>query len=227
MKPSAASIKTSVSNVSLCSVVLFLLISGLAGRAQNPPAGLDLFNGRDFTGWTGYMKTNADLWKSWSITNGVIHCTGRPSGYLRTEKSYDNYHLTVEWRFVKVAPHHDNTGVLVHLQDQQKIWPECIECQGQYLKQGDFWLHSGASATGFPSDGKKSVHVPMAGPPHEKTPGEWGTYEVIAKGDTVEIIVNGKSMNQLSGANITSGFIGLQSEGAEIEVRKVWLEPLK
>lgn len=172
------------------------------------------------------MRTNADPLATWSITNGIIHCTGKPSGYLRTEKSYHDYQLTVEWRFVKVARRADNTGVLVHMQPQEKIWPKCIECQGQYQKQGDFWLHNGAAAAGFPSDGVKSVHAAMTLPPHEKAPGEWGVYQVVARGDTVEITVNGQSMNKITGCNVSSGFIGLQSEGAEIEVRKVYLEPL-
>ena len=41
-----------------------------------------------------------------------------------------------------------------------------------------------------------------------------------------ETMVNGKSMNKLAGSNVTSGFIGIQSEGAEIEVRKVQLRPI-
>jgi len=56
--------------------------------------------------------------------------------------------------------------------------------------------------------------------------GEWGSYQVVARGDTVEIIVNGKSMNKITGCNVSSGFIGIQSEGAEIELRKIHLEPL-
>ena len=33
-------------------------------------------------------------------------------------------------------------------------------------------------------------------------------------------------MNQITGANVTSGFIGIQSEGGNIEVRKIFLDPL-
>ena len=55
----------------------------------------------------------------------------------------------------------------------------------------------------------------MAGPPNEKPPGEWDAYQAIASGDTVEIIVNGKSMNKIPGCNVSSGFIGIQNEGAE------------
>ena len=95
-----------------------------------PTNHIELFNGRDFTGWTFCMKSNADPALTWSVTNGVIHCTGRPNGYLRTTQSYSNYIVTVEWRFVKVAPKADNTGVLVHMQLPDKVWPMCIQNQG-------------------------------------------------------------------------------------------------
>lgn len=213
----------------LVVTVLAAVVLTLAGGGTASAAGVDLFNGRDFAGWTFFMRSNAAPEKTWSITNGIIHCKGKPSGFLRTEQSYHDYKLTVEWRFVKVAPHADNTGVLVNMQLPDRVWPKCVECQGQYHKQGDFWLHSGASAAGFPpnENPKKSVNAPMTVPPNEKEPGEWGEYQVIASGDAVEILVNGKSMNKITGCNVTAGFIGIQSEGAEIEVRKVYLEPLK
>ena len=202
------------------------MLAGCQTQAAQKAELVELFNGKNFDGWTFYLKNNTNPMKTWSVTNGVIHCTGKPSGYARTIKSYHDYKLTVEWHFVKVARHADNTGVLVHMQLPEKVWPKCVECQGQYQKQGDFWLHSGAAADGYQGDGIKSIHVPMTVPPNEKPPGEWGVYQVIAKGNTVEIIVNGKSMNKITGCNVSSGFIGLQSEGAEIEVRKVELEPL-
>jgi hypothetical protein len=61
----------------------------------------------------------------------------------------------------------------------------------------------------------------------EKPLGEWNTYQVICKGNTAEIVVNGKSMNKLTDLNVSSGFIGLQSEGAELEIKSVIVESLK
>ena len=145
---------------------------------------------------------------------------------MRTEKSYHAYQLTVEWRFVKVARHADNTGVLVNMQLPDAVWPKCVECQGQNQKQGDFWLQGGATAEGYQRDGKPPIHVPMSEKPNEKPIGEWNNCQIIARGDTVEFSVNGESMNKISGCNVSAGFIGFQSEGAEIEVRKVQLKPL-
>jgi hypothetical protein len=34
-------------------------------------------------------------------------------------------------------------------------------------------------------------------------------------------------MNQISGCSASSGEIGIQSEGGEVEVRKMFLEPLR
>ena len=205
---------------------LALVLFGAAiVNAEALVAGINLFNGKDFSGWTFYMKSNAAPEKTWSITNGVIHCTGVPNGYMRTENSFSNYTLTVEWRFVNITRHGRNTGVLVNMQLPENIWPKCVECQGYYQKQGDFWLQSGATADGYPDTGKPSVNVPMTVPSNEKPIGKWNTYQVITSGDIVEIIVNGKSMNKITGANPTTGFIGIQSEGAEIEVRKIYLQP--
>ena len=45
-------------------------------------------------------------------------------------------------------------------------------------------------------------------------------------GPNINIIVNGTEMNKVTGCNLKEGQIGLQSEGAGIEVRKVTIEPL-
>jgi len=45
------------------------------------------------------MENGVDPMQTWSVTNGVIHCTGKPTGYLRTTHTYSNYIVTVEWRF--------------------------------------------------------------------------------------------------------------------------------
>ena len=41
-----------------------------------------LFNGRDLTGW---VNVNCAP-ETWSVREGVIHCTGQPTGALRTPR---------------------------------------------------------------------------------------------------------------------------------------------
>jgi len=208
---------------SLAALVLFCIASGV--RAEEPAqptvptTKIELFNGKDLTGWVSHLKDDTDAATVWSVKDGVIACTGKPNGYLRTEKSYASYKVTVEWRFTRAG----NTGVLVHINPPDKVWPMCIECQGMHDHQGDFWIWSGAKVN-EPLERKNGVIMKV--PSAEKPVGEWNTYQVVCQADTVTIVVNGQKMNQVTGANITSGQIGIQSEGAAIEVRRITLEPL-
>ena len=209
------------------TLAVCLASAALSLAAQDvltPTNRIDLFNGRDFAGWTFCMRSNADPAKTWTITNGVIHCTGKPAGYVRTRQACRDYKLTVEWRFVKVAPRADNSGVFVHLHLPDQVWPVCIENQGQYQHHGDFIFCGGATCTGH--DTPQTRHIKIQGPSNEKPPGEWNTYEIVCRGDSVKNFVNGKLMNEAEGCSITSGAIAVQSEGAEWELRKIYLEPL-
>ncbi len=212
------------------AAILLCLACGLSHLAAQsvitPTNHIELFNGRDFTGWTFCMKSNADPALTWSVTNGVIHCTGKPNGYLRTTQSYSNYIVTVEWRFVKVAPKADNTGVLVHMQLPDKVWPMCIQNQGKSGRQGDLFLMEGAESKEHQGM-DKNTPVPMHDKSNEKPVGEWDTNVTVCAGNSVKACINGKFMNETTECTISSGFVGIQSEGGDIEIRKVFLEPLK
>src|SRR5271154_7101125 len=190
-----------------------------------PSKGVSLFNGRDFCGWAFYKKNDADPMKTWSVTNGLIHCTGTPIGYLRTKQSYSNYVVTVEWRFIKVEPKKDNTGVLVHMQLPDNVWPVCIQNQGKSGRQGDLFLMMGAESKEHKGM-DKNTPIALRGEPNEKPIGEWNTNVTVCAGSDVKAIINGKLLNEITGCTISSGFVGIQSEGAEIEIRKIFLEPL-
>src|ERR1700722_7708898 len=146
--------------------VALLALAGCKTASQERASAIELFNGRSFDGWTFCMKTNADPMQTWSVSDGVIHCTGQPYGYARTTQSYHDYKLTCVWRFVKVAPHADNTGMFVLTHPQGAVWGPCVECQGEYQHQGDFILHVGVGADGHPA-GKKSIFIHQMGPPNE------------------------------------------------------------
>ncbi len=219
-----------IAHVKTATVSFFfaLALLGIA-TAQNvivPANHIALFNGKDFSGWTFCMKDSADPGQTWCVTNGVIHCTGKPIGYLRTKQAYNNYVVTVEWRFVKIAPKADNTGVLVHIQPPDKVWPMCIQNQGKSGRQGDLFVMMGAECKEHKGLDANSP-VPMRGPSAEKPVGEWDTNVTVCAGNDVKAIINGKFMNEITDCTISSGFIGIQSEGGDIEIRKVSLEPLK
>jgi len=56
--------------------------------------------------------------------------------------------------------------------------------------------------------------------------GEWTRLEVLAQGDRLTYFVNGKVVNEASRASLTEGKIIIQSEGAEIYIRRIELQPV-
>ena len=218
------------------AAIIFLALafakSGLAQDSDStfPPSNREmsvaLFNQKDFSGWTFCMKDNADPLKTWSVTNSVIHCTGKPSGYIRTSQTYSNYFLTVVWRFVKIAPKADNTGILVHIQPPDKVWPQCIQVQGKHDHQGDLFLMEGAESKEHKGM-DKNTPLPLHGDSVENAVGEWNKAETICIHNKVESFINGKFVNETTECTINSGYIGIQSEGGDIEIRSIDYSPLK
>jgi hypothetical protein len=225
----------SISSKALAGTLSFALFS-FTGCQATPPAQtaaaktseVDLFNGQNFDGWAFFMKDNADPTQTWSVTNGVIHCTGKPFGYARTTQAYHDYKLTCVWRFVKLdpTPKVNNSGIFVHIQPPDVVFPEAIQCQGLYQHQGDLILEGGASSDGH-EVGKKNVTIAQLEPQNEHPAGDWNTNEIICISSNITLSVNGKVMNQITGCNLTSGYAGIQSEGGDIEIRKFSLQPVK
>jgi hypothetical protein len=214
----------------LPSLISLLAFAVSAQDIITPTNRLELFNGRNLENFTICGKPSASPapTRTWLVTNGVIHCTGEATGYLRTKQNSRDYTLAVEWRFVKVAPKADNTGVLVHIQPGDNVWPPCIQNQGKSGRQGDLFVMAGAECKEHLALGKDAnTPVPLRGSPNENPPGEWNTNVTVCAGNTVQAIINGKLLNEITECTLTSGAIGIQSEGAEFEIRSIAVSPLK
>ena len=217
------------------SIMALIFLAATLSRAQdsepaNPPnpsreMTVVLFNQKDLSGWTYFPKDSTNPAPTWSVSQGVIHCTGQPNGFIRTTGVYSNYFLTVEWRFVKIAPKADNSGILVHIQPGDKIWPQCVQVQGKHTRQGDIFLMEGAEAKEHQGM-DKNTPVPYRGESMERPVGEWNKAEIICKNNKVPSFINGKLMNEVTECTINSGFIGIQSEGGELEIRSIAYSPL-
>src|SRR5215469_12372074 len=195
-------------NFLLAAAVVFVAANSSAEDVPAPitPASrVDLFNGKDFTGWKFVMRSNAEPSKSWAVADGVIHCTGQPYGYARTEQAYRDYKLTAELLFVKIAPKADNSGIFLHINPPDKVWPTCIEAQGQHNRQGDLRMNGSATAKGHDTPDTKNADAQSAS--NEKPPGEWNTFVIECAGDSIKLWTNGKLMNEITGCSVSSGAI--------------------
>jgi len=202
-----------------------------------PKEKIVLWNGKDFTGWKLFVPDpNHDVTKTWSTKDGVIHCEGKPNGYMRTEKHYANYLLHVEWRWPEKG---GNSGVLIHNSGKDVIWPKSLECQLQSGNAGDFWCIGGVETeehakarpteasggrTGQRVKGRRTIKLKSSS---EKPIGQWNAYDIICKDDWVIVLVNGILQNTATKCSEKSGRICLQSEGTPVEFRNIYLEPLE
>ena len=184
-----------------------------------------LFNGKDLSGWKTFFATkDADPAKTLTVKDGVLHCNGKPNGYFYTEKSFKNYVIRYDWRYPAEQPEKTtlNSGLLVHIKEPHKVWPNCIEAQGRYMDHGKIYF------MGFSKDAKKeSKDDDAARKKALKPKEEWHTTEMTCNADgTIVVKING--IEVASGkSELTEGPIGFQSEGAAIDFRNIRIKELK
>lgn len=190
------------------------------------PGEVVLFNGSDLTGWTAFTpEDKATAEPVWTVKDGVLLCKGTPTGYLRTDNRYTNYILRVEWRFDPETKKPGNSGVMLRMSGEDRVWPRTIEAQLRSGEAGDFWLMSGYSMETAKDRNKGRNTRKTHGA--ERAVGEWNQYEILVNHGDVRLFVNGEEVNHGTNAEEIPGYIGLQSEGAEIQFRNIGLVELE
>jgi len=185
---------------------------------------IELFNGKDLTGWKYFLRERIAAGRVWSVTDGVLRCEGHPVGYLYTAQDYTNFELTLDWRFDPEAGA-GNSGVLLRMQEPHKLWPASVEAQLHSENAGDFWNIGEFDMLTDPSRLKGRRTIKML-PTNEKALGEWNSYRILVHGGLIELEVNGELQNRATWCEELAGPIGLQSEGAVIEFRNIRLRPI-
>lgn len=196
-----------------------LLMMSACGES-NPKK--ELFNGENLEGWVCVSDETASVPTSevYGVQDGNIHIKGNPFGYMRTAEKYSNYKLHVEWRWVGEGT---NSGLFLHVQEGDKLWPNAIECQLCNGKAGDFVMLGGSKIAEIECVGQFPIKDRKGD--FEKPIGAWNTAEVVCEGNSITVYINGELQNQAT-AETSEGYIALQSEGGPIEFRNVSLTEL-
>jgi 6-phosphogluconolactonase len=144
---------------------------------NGPREVIELFNGRDLTGWKGDRQY-------WSVQDGII--VGRNSApiavstYLLTERSYSDFRLLCDFKLARSEMH---SGIALW----GRLAPE----------QGDPWTYAGHLVM-FPSGygfydlyGRKGIHknadvAKQVGKQHD-----WNHLEILAQGNRIRLVING------------------------------------
>lgn len=217
-------------NTLIMPLLAILFFSNVTAQDFTP-----LFNGKNINGWYTFLKTKGksnDPDTVFSVSNGLLKITGKEFGYIVTEKSFDNFHLVVEfkWGEKKYPPREDkvrDNGICYYVVATDRVWPRSVECQIQEGDCGDFWLIDSVTAVvdGVQQGPTKNTRV-VKKKDNEKPSGEWNRVEVIANKGKCTHIVNGVVVNEATDASLRSGRILIQSEGAETYYRKIDIKEL-
>ena len=216
----------------LLSLALASLSLSLSLHAADDDGFVSMFNGRDLTGWTNINCAP----ETWTVKDGVIHCTGRPVGVLRTLRHYENFVLEAEWRHLSSG---GNSGIF--------MWGTPISAPGvPFLRGIEVQVLDHGYATEYEkSTGKKpewfTTHgdvFPIHGatmkpfgrhngdrsfPSEERSKPfpEWNHYRIVASNGVLRLHVNGKEVSGGEDCNYRKGYLGLESEGAPVEFRNL------
>jgi hypothetical protein len=197
---------------------------------------VDLFNGKDLSGWVD-VNTSPE---TWSVRDGLLVCTGKPIGVMRSEKQYENFVLHIEWRHMQAG---GNSGVFVWSEgtaqpgvrlpkgmevqmlelEFPKLFPEKDgKPRHQGYVSGELFGANGLEAIPDNPRGTRSMSFEM----RCLGKGEWNSYDVVAIDGTIKLAINGKFVNGMREASVRKGYLCLESEGSEIHFRNIRLMEL-
>ncbi|WP_009965419.1 3-keto-disaccharide hydrolase [Verrucomicrobium spinosum] len=186
--------------------------------------------------------------ETWKWKDGLISCTGKPTGVIRTVKMITNFELVVEWRHLKAG---GNSGIFLWtspesialVEQGKRSLPHGIEVQvldhgyteqyeKAYKKPADWFTTHGdvfpvgvAKMTPFaPTAPDKKRSFPRKS--LSKGVNEWNHYYVRAINGEVRLWVNGEEVSGGTRCSPLTGYLCLESEGSPVEFRNLRVREL-
>lgn len=210
----------------LCAVSL--LVTGSVSLAQEQDF-KPLFNGKDLSGWVPVNTAPS----TWSVEDGLLVCSGKPIGELRTERMYQNFILELEWRHMKPK---GNAGVFVWADDitargvpfHRSIEVQVLENDygntESHTTHGDIFPIHGATMTPINGRGNGSRAFPTEF--RSKPSPQWNHYRIECSDGNISLAVNGKVVTQGKDCSPRKGYICLESEGGIVHYRNIKIKEL-
>ena len=172
----------------------FIAASGLLTKlgneaaAQDNPGWISLFDGETLANWDRIGTAD------WRLENGTI-VADNGNGFLVSKNAYKDFDLRVEfWIEAKT-----NSGVFIRCTDPKSV-------SGKTAYEVNIWDTRPEQKYGTGAIVNVGAVDPM---PHAA--GKWNTYEIIAKGDTFTVILNGqKTVEGAKSDKFAAGHIALQ-----------------
>lgn len=199
---------------------LFLFFSIVASStfADHHGGKIQLFNGKDLNGWV--IENGGQF----VAEDGVIKLN-QGQGWLRTDKMYSDYILTIEFRFLETLA---NSGIFVRTggtsRDDETGYPNNgyqIQCHDSIVADDPIATMIPYGAPGFYQSYDREALERAYRPA-----GEWQTYKIVCLGESLKVSLNGELITRAVDIKNLEGYIGIQGEHGFLEFRKFELTEL-
>jgi len=234
-----------------CLSLGLLSATSIGETARKQPAIHKAFISGTEDGWKemvedDFASVNCDK-DTWKWADGMIHCTGKPTGVIQTKKSYRNFELIAQWRHLRFA---GNSGIFVwateaslaSLKQGKGRLPKGIECQvldhgfaENYIKRTKKkpdWFTTNGDV--FPVGVKMKPFPPLSANGSRSFPSknlskgvkEWNHYYIRCINGEVRLWVNGEEVSGGNQCQPCEGYICLESEGSPIDFKNLRIREL-
>ncbi len=205
--------------------VVICLFTALTANAQQSarsapqvlgPIWTQLFNGKDFAGWTKQGN------EKWIVENGTIYGEGlKDYGYLATEKEYRDFHLFLRFK----CEIDGNSGVYLHT----RFEGETAKHIGGMQIEIDNRI--GQHTAALYGDGKGWIAWPAPELEVVLKPFDWNDLLIMVEGNRYRTYLNGVQMIDFTYPSpvSTDGVIALQLHtGGHVQMRfkDIWIRDL-
>lgn len=212
-------------------VLLATLLVAMTAAAESEPddEGFSpLFNGKDLSGW---VLTNTPP-ATWTFEDGMLICSGKPIGEIRTERMYQNFVMELEWRHM--VPR-GNAGVFIWADDitargvpfhrgiEVQVLENAYGNTQSHTTHGDIFPIHGATMT--PINGRGGSRAFPTEERSKPSP-EWNHYRITCQDGEISLAVNGKVVTQGKECSPRKGYICLESEGGIVHYRNLRIKEL-
>jgi len=184
-------------------LICVFLTSGVLLQAQTGTKGVALFDGKSLAGW------NSEGQAKWRIEGGAIVADSSGDGWLRSDKTYSNFTLSVEYRNSPKG----NSGVFLRSTMATNPKEQCNPVAAYEFQINN---EDAKYATGSIEDViQRLVTLNPA-------PNQWHMVEITIRGNRIAATLDGQKVVDGSDAKLKSGYIGLQHhKGMKIEFRGI------
>jgi hypothetical protein len=169
------------------------------------------------TGWTTLFDgSNLNNWEpignaNWRLVEGGAVQADLGNGFLVSKQEYGDFELKAEFWVDTTA----NSGVFIRATDPAKVTATNAYEVNIYDTRPD------------PSYGTGAIVNVAKVSPMPKAGNQWNSYDIVAKGDTFTIILNGiKTVESAKDDKHPKGRIALQYAAGIVKFRKVEIKPL-